>query len=112
MSGAEAHKTEATATFYAKMCVKGLDNPDAKVYHVKVFDGFKKEDITEEVKEAAFGSEHKNYDRYTDPVYIRKRLNVPEGSQRDEKFDVELAGVYLRRMDSSNSLNHLKNKMK
>lgn len=57
------------------------------------------EDITDEVKEKHFGTHPDLYDKYTDPVYIRKRLSVAEGSAKDKDFDVDVAGVYLRRVD-------------
>jgi hypothetical protein len=45
-----------------------------------------------------------NYDPYTDPEYIRQRLNVKEGSKKDKSFDMEVAGLYLRRVDRMNRL--------
>ena len=106
-SGASARSTESTATYYARLVARNVEDPETRIIRVNVFDGFKTEDITEEVREAKFGKvseEHKDYDKYSDPAYIRKRLNVPEGSKQDEKFNVELAGVYLRRVDTDNKL--------
>lgn len=103
-SGASAKSTESTATFYARLVARNVDDPDTRIVRVKVFDGFKQEDITEEVREAKFGKGYQDYDKYSDPEYVRKRLNVPEGSKKDEKFNVELAGVYLRRVDTDNKV--------
>ena len=86
------------------MCAKNVEDEQHKIYRVKVLDGFKKEDITDEVRKSAFGQREENYDRYSDPAYIRKRLNVPEGSSKDESFDIELASHYLRRMDKMNKI--------
>ena len=103
-SGASAKSTESTATYYARLVARNVDDPDTRIVRVKVFDGFKREDITEEVKETKFGKGYQGYDKYTDPEYIRKRCNVPVGSKKDDKFNVELAGVYLRRVDTDNKM--------
>ena len=96
---------EDTAHFYARMCSKSLDDPEHKLYHVKVFEGFKKEEIGDEVRKVQFGEIDVTYDKYNDEDYIRKRLNVPKDSIKDKEFKADVAGVYLRRIDSANKLN-------
>ena len=108
-SEASARSGESTATYYARLVARNVDDPDTRIVRVKVFDGFKQEDITEEVKESKYGPGYQEYDKYTDPEYIRKRCNVPVGSKRDEKFNVELAGVYLRRVDTDNKFGKIIN---
>ena len=104
VSGAAANETENTALFYARVAGKGKDDENHKFYHVKVFDGFKKTDITDQVRKSNNVEQDEKYDKYTDPKYIRKRFNVPEGSSKDETFNVELAGIYARRLDAANKL--------
>ena len=107
-SGADS-SAESTAVYYSRILARNLDDPEAKIISYKVFDGFKKEDITDEVKAAKNEKmpDNDNYDKYSDPQYIRTRFNVPEGSSRDENFNVEVAGVYLRRMDSCSKIKKL-----
>lgn len=104
VSGAAANETENTALFYARVAGKGKDDENHKFYHVKVFDGFTKTDITDQVRKSNNVEQDEKYDKYTDPKYIRKRFNVPEGSSKDENFNVELAGIYARRLDAANKL--------
>ena len=104
VSGAAANETENTALFYARIAGKGKDDENHKFYHVKVFDGFQKTDITDQVRKSNHVEPDEEYDKYTDPKYIRKRFDVPEGSSKDENFNLELAGIYARRLDAANKL--------
>ena len=104
VSGAAANETENTALFYARVAGKGKDDENHKFYHVKVFDGFKKTDITDQVRKSNNVEPDEKYDKYTDPEWIRKRFRVKEGSSEDANFNVELAGIYARRLDAANKL--------
>ena len=97
---------ESTALFYAKYTkMANLDKEDAQVLRYNVGLGsIKKEDITETVRELKFGKKEDTYDKYADPEYLRKRLNIKPGSAADASFDPEIAGIYLRRIDTANNV--------
>ena len=79
------------------------------MYRVKVFD-METEEIGDEVrKRRGYREPDENYDPYSDPAYIRQRLNVKEGSKKDESFNMEVAGLYLKRIDNMNRLNKSEN---
>ena len=101
-----AANDEPASVFYARIWSKqkDLDDPDRKVIRYKVGLGsIEKDDITEKVREHHIGKQDENFDKYSDPDYIRKRLNISKGSHADEKLDLDVAGVYLRKLDKNNS---------
>ena len=102
-SGA-AQTGESTAAFYARACLKDNNDPTHKMYRVKVFN-METEEIGDEVRRRrGYRKPDENYDPYTDPAYIRQRLNVKEGSKKDESFNMEVASLYLKRVDKMNRL--------
>ena len=108
----KSNDPESTALFYSKYTkMKNLDKPDAQVLHYSIdFGSIQKEDITEQVRELKFGKYDETYDKYADPEYLRKRLKIKPGSAADESFDPEMAGVYLRRIDTANDISLPKKK--
>jgi len=101
----EQRQEESKAVYYARVNTdeNKIMNKDYKVSRVKVgWGGIEKEDITDEVRSQAqkeFIDKAKadpDYDIYKDEVYLRKRLGL---SPNDPNFDLEWAGVFLRRKD-------------
>ena len=101
-------KNDPNAVFYAKMWTKISDaeDPDKKIMRYKIgLTSIQKEDITDRVREHHLGGPNdQEYDKYTNPDYIRKRLNISKGSAADENMDMEVAAAYLRRIDDKNRL--------
>jgi len=101
-------KNDPNAVFYAKMWTKVSDaeDPDKKIMRYKIgLTSIQKEDITDRVREHHLGGPNdQEYDKYTNPDYIRKRLNISKGSAADENMDMEVAAAYLRRIDDKNRL--------
>jgi len=101
-------KNDPNAILYAKLwtSISDAEDPNKKITRYKVgLTSIQKEDITDQVREHHLGGPvDQDYDKYTNPDYIRKRLNISKGSTADENMDMEVAAMYLRRIDEKNRL--------
>lgn len=104
-SGMSSTDVEANALYFAKLATRAgdMDDPEKKIVHYRVFEG-KKVDITEQVREHHLGKHDESYDKYSDHDYVKRRLNIKTGSVAEENFDPDVAGVYLRRVDTYNKI--------
>jgi len=101
-------KNDPNAVLYAKLwtTISDAEDPEKKIMRYKIgLSSIEKEDITDQVREHHLGGPNdESYDKYTNPEYLRKRLNISKGSAADENMDLEVAAVYLRRIDEKNRL--------
>ena len=63
------------------------------------WDGFKSEDVTNQVEKVVL---KERGDKYSDPDYLSIRANM---SKDDPKFDVDFWGAYFKKVDHRPSLN-------
>ena len=101
-------KNDPNAVLYAKLwtTVSDAEDPEKKIMRYKIgLSSIQKEDITDQVREHHIGGPaDQSYDKYANPEYIRKRLNISKGSAAEQNMDMEVAAVYLRRIDEKNRL--------
>ena len=101
-------KNDPNAILYAKLwtSISDAEDPNKKITRYKVgLTSIQKEDITDQVREHHLGGPvDQDYDKYTNPDYIRKRLNISKGSTAEKNMDMEVAAMYLRRIDEKNRL--------